>query len=248
MIANNAPHHYEFLLKSSQRFTLGQVYNSELSMSREIALNNMITQQLRTGDVLDASILELYQTLPRETFLPVQYQAFAYSDMQIPLNHNQRMLTPLEEGKVLQALALTGNETVLEVGTGTGFLTALLSRLCKKVISIDCFADMTAMARQNLAAHQCTNVELITGDACNGWLDLAPFDAIVFTGAIESITQTHRLQVLPGGKLFAIVGKEPVMEGQLHSLDHADNWQHQVIFDTNIPPLINKLKHKDFVF
>jgi protein-L-isoaspartate(D-aspartate) O-methyltransferase len=217
-------------------------------MNCQIARINMITQQLRTGGVLDESILELYTALPRETFIPTMFQAFAYSDMQLELPHQQRMFTPLEEGLLLQTLKLQGHEVVLEVGTGTGFLTALLSRLCKKVISIDYFADFTAMAHQHLSDHQCTNVELITGDACHGWLDLAPYDVIVMTGAVEAISDTHRLQVMPGGQLFALVGKSPVMQGQLHTLDHDGHWQTSVIFESNIPPLIDKLKHKDFVF
>lgn len=217
-------------------------------MSSQIALNNMISQQLRTGDVLEKRVLALYETLPREDFLPNEFKSFAYSDLQIPLAHHQRMLTPLEEGLLLQALALQGHETVLEVGTGTGFLTALLSRLCKKVISIDYYAEFTTSAQKHLEKHQCTNVELITGNACQGWLDLAPYDVMVFTGAIESLTQTHRLQLLTGGKLFAIVGHGSVMQGQLHTLNHDSTWQERVIFETNIPLLIDKLRHNDFVF
>lgn len=208
----------------------------------------MVKQQLRTGDVLDEAILALFDEFPRETFLPQSMRPFAYSDMQIPLAHQQRMMTPLEEGRLLQALQLQGHETVLEVGTGTGYLTALLSRLCKKVISVDYFEDFTASAKTRLAHHQCTNVELITGDAYRGWLDKAPYDIVIMTGAIETITDTHRLQILPGGKLFAIVGKEPVMECMLLSLDHEGIWTSARLFDTCIPSLINKLKPKEFVF
>ena len=209
---------------------------------------NMVKQQLRTGDVLNSSILDLYTEIPREEFVPNQFKHFAYSDMQIDLAHEQRMMTPLEEAKLLQALDLRGNEVVLEVGTGTGFLTALLSRLCKKVISIDYYASFTASATRKLAEHLCTNVDLHTGDACRGWLESAPYDVMVFTGSIESLNDTHRLQLVPGGKLFAIVGNEPVMQGQLHTLDHDGIWHAELIFETNIPPLIDKLKPKDFVF
>ncbi len=132
--------------------------------------------------------------------------------------------------------------------TSTGFLTALLSRLCKKVISIDYFADFSTDARRKLDKYQCTNVELLTGDAHGGWLDKAPYDVIVFTGALESLSETHRLQLLPGGNLFAIIGKNPVMQGQLHHLDRNNIWHTDVIFETNIPPLINPLKPNDFVF
>ena len=209
---------------------------------------NMIKQQLRTGGVLNESILNLYTTFPREDFVPHPFHAFAYSDLQIELPHQQRMFTPLEEGLLLQSLGLQGHEVILEVGTGTGYLTALLSRLSKKVISVDYFSDFTAIARQNLAKHQCTNVELMTGDAARGWLDLAPYDVVIMTGAIEAICDTHRLQVLPGGQLFALVGKSPVVQGQLHRLDHSGLWQMNVLFETNLPQLINQLKHKDFVF
>ncbi len=209
---------------------------------------NMIKQQLRTGDVLDESILTLFETLLRQEFVPINYKNFAYSDMQIPLNHSQRMMTPLEEGKILQSLALKGHETVLEVGTGTGFLTALLSKLASKVVSVDYFADFTEDARRKLNKFKCTNVELITGDASRGWLEKAPYDVMVFTGAIEAISEIHRLQILPGGKLFAIVGKEPVMQGQLHTLHENGQWHNSVVFETSIPPLIDKLKPKEFVF
>ncbi|KTD26117.1 protein-L-isoaspartate-O-methyltransferase [Legionella lansingensis] len=217
-------------------------------MTSQNARINMIKQQLRTGDVLDETILSLYDELPRHEFVPHNMQHFAYSDMQIPLAHNQRMMTPLEESSLLQALNLKKNELVLEVGTGTGFLTALLSKLCKKVISIDYFSDFTNNAKRKLHDHNCTNVELITGDACRGWLDKAPYDVMVFTGAIEKINDTQRLQLLPGGRLFAIVGKEPVMQGQLHRLHHDGTWHARELFETHIPPLIDKLKPKEFVF
>ena len=209
---------------------------------------NMIKQQLRTGDVLNESILDLYDVIPRHEFTPKQFVQFAYSDMQIPLLHNQRMLTPLEEGIILQSLNLKGTENVLEIGTGSGFLTAMLSKLCKKMISVDYFPEFTLQAREKLLAYQCTNVELITGNASGGWLDKAPFDVIVFTGAVERLTEMHRLQIVPGGKIFAIVGKSPAMRACLYQLDHDNKWHETLLFDTNIPPLLDQLKPKEFVF
>jgi protein-L-isoaspartate(D-aspartate) O-methyltransferase len=217
-------------------------------MSYQNARINMVKQQLRTGDVLDESILNLYDILLRHEFVPEHFTHFAYSDMQIPLNHGQKMLTPLEEGQILQALNLKGHETVLEVGTGSGFFTALLSKLCKKVISVDCHTDFTAHAAHQLKAHQCHNVELITGDACQGWLEKAPYDAVVFTGALEKITETQKLQLMPGGKLFVIEGQSPVMQGRLYKLDHNENWHEFLLFETSIPLLIDKSKPKEFVF
>jgi len=217
-------------------------------MSNHSARINMVKQQLRTGDVLNEAILDLYDQIPRNEFVPEQFSNFAYSDMQIPLPHGQRMLTPLEEGKILQALELKGTELVLEVGTGSGFLTALLSRLCKKVISVDCYSEFTISAARKLQIHHCDNVELITGDACRGWLENAPYDVMVFTGAVEKLTETHRLQVLPGGKLFAIEGKLPIMQARLYNLNHDAVWQESMLFETDIPPLVDQLKPKEFVF
>ncbi|KTD48694.1 protein-L-isoaspartate-O-methyltransferase [Legionella rubrilucens] len=217
-------------------------------MSSQNAQINMVKQQLRTGDVLEEAILDLFDMFPRHEFVPPAMKEFAYSDMQIPLAHGQKMMTPLEEGTLLQALALDGHETVLEVGTGSGYFTALLSRLCQKVISVDYYADFTNDARAKLEKYHCPNVELITGDGCRGWLDKAPYDVVLLTGAVDAVTETHRLQVLPGGKLFAIVGRAPVMQGRLYTLDHQGNWSDRLLFETNLPPLIDKLKPKEFVF
>ncbi len=215
-------------------------------MNNQSTRINMVKQQLRTGDVLNETVLALYDEISRDKFVPPQFKHFAYSDMQVQLAHAQSMMTPLEEAKLLQALDLQGHEVVLEVGTG--FLTALLSRMCKKVISIDYYSDFTHSARQNLAQYQCTNVELLTGDAYGGWFDKAPYDVMVFTGGLETLNDTQQLQLLPGGKLFALIGKEPIMQGQLHRLDHNNTWHVDVIFETCLPSLINKLKPNDFVF
>jgi protein-L-isoaspartate(D-aspartate) O-methyltransferase len=217
-------------------------------MSNNSARINMVKQQLRTGDVLNESILNLYDVIPRDEFAPEPFSHFAYSDMQIPLGHGQRMLTPLEEGTILQALDLKGNETVLEVGTGSGFLTAMLSKLCKKVISIDYYAEYTKSTALKLQTHHCDNVELITGDACQGWLERAPYDVVVFTASMEKLTETHRLQIVPGGKLFAIVGKFPAMQAYLYELDHNEVWKETLLFETDIPPLLDQLKPIEFIF
>ena len=217
-------------------------------MSNEVARVNMKKQQLRTGNVLSEAVLALFDTIPRDEFVPFALKSFAYSDMQIPLPHGQCIMTPLEEALLLQSLALQGHETVLEVGTGTGFLTAMLSRMCKKVVSIDYYADFTTMARRSLDRFQCTNVELLTGDASKGWLDRAPYDVIVFTGALDALNKTQRLQILPGGKLFAIIGKPPVMQAQLHTFDHNGQWHEQFILETCLPPILDTLKLNPFVF
>ena len=210
-------------------------------MNTQIACENMIKQQLRTGDVQNESILALYKEIHRKDFVPSKYSQFAYSDMQIELPHNQRMMTPLEEALILQALDLKGSEVILEVGTGTGFLTALLSRLCKRVISIDYYEDFTNNARKLLKQYQCNNVELITGDACQGLVDKAPYDRIIFSGSQLNLSAIQQLQLLPGGILISIIGKSPIMQTKVHSLNHDKQWSEKLLFETEIPPLINKL-------
>lgn len=217
-------------------------------MTIHTEVTNMIKQQLRANNVLNDSILELYKTVPRHEFLPNHLAHFAYSDMQIPLAHNQRMLAPQEEALILQALNLKGHETVLEIGTGTGFFTALLSKLCKKVISVDYYAEFTTAAAARLKQHQCDNVTLFTGDGSRGWLELAPYDVIVFTGATEKLTKTHMLQIVPGGKLFAFIGKSPIVQGRMYQLNHHDEWHESLLYETDIPLLIDNLKSKEFVF
>lgn len=217
-------------------------------MNKESTNINMIKQQLRTGGVLNENILDLYIKIPRHEFVPKSYIDFAYSDMQIPLANNQFMLTPLEEAIILQELELTGNETVLEIGTGSGFFTALLSHLAKKVISVDYYLEFSKAASITLEQHNCKNVELITADAVHGYIEKAPYEVIVYTGAIEKLEHIQKLQLLPGGKLIAIIGKAPIMQVKLFTLDHSDNWSEKLLFTTCVPLLINKLREKQFVF
>lgn len=209
---------------------------------------NMIKQQLRTGDVLDETILALFEKLDREAFVPASMQSIAYSDLQIPLAHGECMLTPLETGLIIQSLDLQGHETILEVGTGTGYLTALLALQCKQVVSVDFYSDFTKTATANLNQAGIRNVELITGNGSSGWMDQAPYDIVVFTGAIDKITESHKLQIMPNGKLFAIVGKTPIMQGQLHSLNANNQWEHQLLFETCVPQLVSSLKTNEFIF
>ena len=209
---------------------------------------NMIKQQLRTGNVLDESILALFDKVAREDFVPPDMHSIAYSDLHIPLSHNECMLTPLEAGLIMQSLNLQGHETILEIGTGTGFLTALLALKGKQVLSVDYYSDLSKVAAENLSRAGVTNVELVTGNGSSGWMDKAPYDIIVFTGALDKITESHKLQVMPQGKLFAIIGDAPAMQGQLHTLVAEGQWEHQLLFETCVPSLINPLKANEFVF
>lgn len=218
-------------------------------MKNQLARTNLIKQQLRTCDILNERILALYDKIPRDIFVPEALRHVAYSDLQLPLAHNQRMMTPLEEATILQALDLKGHEQILEIGTGSGFFTTLLSHLGGHVTSVDYFPDFTANAAKKIHLHGRGNVTLVTGDASQGWLEKAPFDVVIYTGAQSQLTDIQRLQVVPGGKLFAITGKNPVMHGELHHLNHDETWQTQFLFETEIPLLITKnMPAQPFVF
>lgn len=217
-------------------------------MNTETIMNNMIKQQLRTGSVLNEKILDLYLNIPRHEFVPNKYQEFAYSDMQIHLDNQQVMLTPLEEATILQELELTGQETVLEIGTGSGFFTALLSKLAKKVISVDYFSEFTTSAAIKLKKHNCDNVELITADGINGYVEKAPYDVVIYTGAIKNLTKLQKLQTIPGGKLFTFIGESPLIQAKLFNIDKNDNWSEKLLFTTDVPMLINKFAKEEFIF
>lgn len=215
-------------------------------MNNATARTNMISQQLRTNGIVNEALIDLYEQIPRENFVPQAYQAFAYSDLQIPLIHQQTMMTPLEEASILQALNLQGVETVLEVGTGSGYFTALLASCAKHVVSVDIYEDFTLAAKDKLDHHGINNVTLITGNAERGWMNLAPYDVIVLTGSIPELDQCFRPQLLKGGSLFAVTGRAPAMMGMFYRLDQEDQWHKQVLFETNISPLIPRKLNTSF--
>lgn len=211
------------------------------------AQTNMIKQQLRTNSVLDEKLLSIIESTPREQFVPEAFRDFAFADMQIPISATERMMTPSEEGVLLQSLQLQGHETVLEIGTGSGYLTALLSRLCKKVISIDIvphFIENAALKLQTLGYH---NVELYCGNAFEGWPSLAPYDCMIFTGGIPSFSNTHQVQLQAKGKVVAIIGSAPAMQAHLYTL-HNQTWKMDFLFNTCLPELTPPHVVNSFIF
>src|SRR3990167_1499745 len=183
------------------------------------AQTNMIKQQLRPTSVVNEDIIHLFEVLPREKFVPAHYANFAYSDMQIPLPHGQRMFTPTEEGQILQALKLKNHETVLEIGTGFGYLTAMLSKLAKKVISLDIFPEFTKHAQTKLKELNIKNVSLYTANGYEGFPQNSPYDCIIVTGATTSIPDELLLQLATQGRLFALIGQETVQQAQIHKIN-----------------------------
>lgn len=212
------------------------------------SLNNMIKQQLRTSAVLNESILSLFERLPRDQFVPQQYAAFAYSDMQIPLDHNQRMMTPSEEGLILQSLQLTGNETVLEIGTGSGYFTALLSQSCKKVITFDIFPEFIEKAKIKLEAHGCHNIEYHTANGYDGWPEGAPYDCIIMNGGVPKFNDKLLLQLTPTARLISFVGQPPVLQAQIFTVESKKSQKKAFLFNTSLPLLTPLHQITRFVF
>jgi protein-L-isoaspartate(D-aspartate) O-methyltransferase len=209
---------------------------------------NMIKQQLRTSNVLDEAILDLFQRLPRDQYVPKHYAPFAYSDTQIPLEHHQHMMTPSEEGLIIQALNLQGNETVLEVGTGSGYMTALLSQSCKQVITFDLIEAFTEQAKVKLAAHGCNNVEFHTANAYEGYPEKAPYDCIIMSGGMPVIQEKLLLQLAPRGRLIAFIGQPPVLQAIRYTVHANKTVTKDFLFNTSLPSLVPLQTKNKFVF
>ena len=213
----------------------------------ERARFNMIEQQVRPWDVLDQRVLDTLASVPREDFVPERYRRLAFCDVRIPLGHGQVMMNPNVEGRLLQALALQPGDTVLEVGTGSGFLCACLARLSGRVDSVDLFAEFTEGAGQSLRRHGIANVGLYTGDAVHDWGTRA-YDAIALTGALPFLPDSWRLRLSIGGRLFAVLGKPPIMEAILVTRLAEQEWSRESLFETELPYLIGASPNTDFEF
>ncbi len=208
-------------------------------MNLDQARYNMIEQQIRPWEVLDQRVLDLLGTVPREDFVPPAYRNLAFADINIPLGEGQVMMSPKVEARILQALNLQEDESVLEVGTGSGYVTALLASLAKHVISVDINPEMTRQAGEKLTLHGISNVTLETGDAARGWDTQAPYDAIVITGSLPLLPDTFKQALKVGGRLLAIVGDSPVMSVVLFTRVGEAEWAQETLFETDLPALVN---------
>ncbi len=217
-------------------------------MDVEQARFNMIEQQIRPWDVLDPKVLNLLRDFPREAFVPDQYQALAFVDMNIPLDHGQKMMQPKMEARLLQELSLTNRDKVLEIGTGSGYLTGLLASLARDVDTVDIFANFLETARVKLNAHDLHNIHYFEGDAAQGWDGEGPYDAIIITGSMPTLPESYKMNLSPNGRLIAVVGQAPVMEAVLLQRLEENSWQEVSLFETSVPPLINVKPPSTFVF
>lgn len=221
-------------------------------MDLEQARFNMIEQQIRPWEVLDGEVLNLLSVVKREQFVPQGLQALAFVDMELPLREGgargQSMLAPRLEARLLQDLTVLKHEKVLEIGTGSGYMTALLAHCAAHVLSLEIEPTLAAQARQNLAAAGVHNVEVRTTDGTSGAAADGPFDVIVLSGSVAEVPQALLAQMKIGGRLAAIVGDEPVMRATLITRNSETAWNTAQPWDTIAPRLVHFAEHSAFSF
>jgi protein-L-isoaspartate(D-aspartate) O-methyltransferase len=216
-------------------------------MNLEQVRFNMIEQQIRPWDVLDIRVLDVLKLVRREQFVPAASKSLAFVDTEISLGHGVAMWQPKMEARALQALSLKASDSVLEVGTGSGYLTALLARMAKQVTSVEIEPELHALALRNLLAHHIDNVTLQVGDAAQCWGE-AEYDAIVLTGSVPMVPAAYKNQLKIGGRLFAIIGDAPAMQAQLITRTAADVFETSTLFETAVALLKNARQPQRFVF
>jgi protein-L-isoaspartate(D-aspartate) O-methyltransferase len=217
-------------------------------MNYEQARFNMIEQQIRTWEVLDPAVLDLLHEVKREDFVPPEHRALAFADLEVPIGHGESMMQPKVEARILQELALQPRESVYEVGTGSGHLTALLARRSRHVTSAEIHPDLQARAAANLAAAGIRNVTLLEGDSAARPLADGPYDVIVITGSTPVLPQGFLDRLAPGGRLFAVVGDPPVMKATLVRQPEPGSYQALELFETLLKPLVNAPQPPRFRF
>lgn len=217
-------------------------------MDLEQARFNMVEQQIRPWDVLDPKVLDLLFKVKREDYVPAVYQSLAFVDMEIPLGHDESMWPPRLEARVLQALQVQRHERALEVGTGSGYLTALLAAQAGYVVTVEMHADLKAEAERKFQAHGLANIQTRQGDAAQDWSGDGQFDVIVLTGSTPVLPEAWLKRLNPGGRLFAIVGEAPVMSAELVTCVSSGAYRTDSLFETVVKPLVNALEPERFVF
>ncbi len=216
-------------------------------MNIDFARQQMVEQQVRAFDVFDHDVLEVLTVVPREQFVPASMQALAFADTEIPLAHGEVMMTPTVEGRLLQALDIQPGERVLEIGTGSGFVTACLARLGGNVTSIDIHDDFLESASARLGDLGIDGVEFVNMDATQS-LPAGHFDAIAVTGSIERFDPRYVDALNLNGRLFVVVGSDPVMDACLVRKTSDSEWQTDYLFETSLAPLVHGALPPTFLF
>ena len=217
-------------------------------MNFEQARFNMVEQQIRPWEVLDQDVLDLLMTVKREEFVPAAYRDLAFTEVEIPIGCGQVMLKPVIEGKVLQALRLGKADSVLEIGTGSGYFAALLAARTEWMRTIELEPELVKLAGANLARNGVENVVVVQGDGIAGWAERAPYDVIVVSGGLPFVPQALLEQLKVGGRLFAFVGEAPVMKARLITCEAEGRFRTEDIFETVVPMLKNAPQRDGFSF
>lgn len=222
-------------------------------MDFDRARYNMVEQQVRPWDVLDQSVLDLLLVVKREEFVPAAFRALAFSDMEIPLridgnDTGESMWAPKMEARILQELALKPNDHVLEIGTGSGYMAALLAHKAQQVVSVEIDPRLEALGASNLARAGVHNVRLETGDGSRGWAGRAPYDAIVVTGSLPLLPHAMRNQLKVGGRLAVVIGADPVMSAEIVTRVSETGFETVKLFETWLKPLRNAERPSSFRF
>ncbi len=219
-----------------------------MSLNLEQARVNMVEQQVRTWEVLDPYVLDALREVPREDFAPADYRRMAFSDLRIPLAHDQVMMKPIEEGRMLQALEIQPGQRVLEIGTGSGFTAACLAHMGAEVLSIEIFEALVERARRRFKRLSIDGIEVRQADALGDFDPGETFDAVAVTGSAAEVPERFRQWLKPGGRLFAVRGFSPVMEAVALTRSEHDHWQVDSLFDTDLPRLVGAEDRPQFEF
>ncbi len=213
-----------------------------------IAHFNMLEQQVRPSDVLDLRVLKALEETERAFFVDDDLSRLAYADTELPIGYGQVMLSPVLQGRLLQVLNVQPSEKVLEIGTGTGYFTALLAQLANHVTSVEIIPELSALAQNNLILAGIGNVELQSGDASHGWPLIDRLDVIVATAAFESVPDSYLHQLQIGGRMLAVVGGGQNMQVQIIRRTSERQWQTESVFETVISGMINAEVKPEFEF
>ena len=217
-------------------------------MDLQQARLNMIEQQIRPWEVLDQNVLNLLNEMYREDFIPDAYQDLCFADTRLPIGHEQTTMTPKVEARLLQSLTIKPEDSVLEIGTGCGYLTALLAKSAKHVKSIDIFPDFIDSTKAKIAKTKLTNIELENCDAYSIFEQSAKYDVIVFTASLPTMDDRFLNLLNDGGRLFVIIGESPVMEACVFTRQADSSWSQESLFETDLPALIGAEHKETFKF
>ena len=228
----------------------GREHNTDTpvtGMDIEQARFNMVEQQVRTWEVLDQNVLDLLFVIRREEFVPPAYRMLAFADLEIPLRSGARMWSPKMEARVLQELEIQSGESVLEIGTGSGYFAALLAGMGARVTSVEIDGDLAAEAKGKLGRTGAASIELAVGDGARGW-GRSTYDAIVLTGSTPLLPDRFVEQLNPGGRVFAVVGEAPAMAARLVRWVAPGALSTRTLFETVVAPLTNAAVAAQFEF